>query len=43
VLTLALATTALAAPATQTISVTFNFATVNSILGGQVSGNAYVS
>jgi hypothetical protein len=43
VLRLALATTALAAPATQMISVTFNFATVNSILGGQVSGNAFVS
>jgi len=44
VLTLALTTTALAAPAaTQTVSVNFSYATFNSILGGQISGNASVS
>jgi hypothetical protein len=43
-LTLALTTTALAAPATtQTVSVYFNNVSFNSILGGQISGNASVS
>ncbi|MEP6693312.1 MAG: hypothetical protein ABJB39_01555 [Chloroflexota bacterium] len=43
VLTLALTTTALAAPAGQTIDVNFSYVTFNSILGGQISGNASVS
>ena len=43
VLTLAFATTALAAPATQTINVYFGYVSFNSILGGQISGNASVS
>jgi len=43
VLTLAFATTAFAASAGQTISVNFNYVSFNSILGGQVSGNASVS
>lgn len=42
-LTLAFATTALAAPAAQTISANFSYVSFNSILGGQISGNAYVS
>ncbi|HEV8656812.1 MAG TPA: hypothetical protein VGR85_15000 [Candidatus Limnocylindria bacterium] len=43
VLTLALSTTAFAAPSTQTISVYFSYVTFSSILGGQISGNASVS
>ena len=43
VLMLAFATTALAAPATQTINVYFSYVGFNSILGGQISGNASVS
>lgn len=43
VLTLAFATTALAAPATGTINVYFGYVSFNSILGGQISGNASVS
>ena len=43
VLTLALTTTAFAAPASQTIGVNFTYAGFNSILGGQISGSAAVS
>ena len=43
VLTFALSTTALAAQANQTIDITFGYVSFNSILGGQISGNAYVS
>lgn len=43
VLTLALTTTALAAPATGTIGITFSTVTFSSILGGQISGNGSVS
>ena len=43
VLTLALTTTALAAPATQTISINFSYVSFSSILGGAISGNASVS
>lgn len=43
VLTLALSTTALAAPTTQTVSIYFGYVSFNSILGGQISGNASVS
>lgn len=43
VLTLAFTTTALAAPSDQTVSIYFNQVSFNSILGGQVSGNAAVS
>ena len=43
VLTLALTTTALAAPATQTLSINFSYVNFSSILGGQISGNASVS
>lgn len=43
VLTLALTTTAVAAPATQTISINFSYVSFSSILGGQISGNASVS
>jgi len=43
VLTLAFTTTALAAPSNQTISVYFSQVSFNSILGGQISGNATVS
>lgn len=43
VLTLALSTTALAAPATQTIAINFSYVNFSSILGGQISGNASVS
>lgn len=43
VLTLALTTTAFAASADQTISVYFNYVSFNSILGGQISGNASAS
>jgi hypothetical protein len=42
-LTLALTTTAFAAPATQAISINFSYASFNSILGGQISGSASVS
>jgi hypothetical protein len=34
---------ALAAPATQTISINFTYVSFSSILGGQISGNASVS
>jgi hypothetical protein len=40
VLTFALSTTALAAPTNQTISIYFGYVSFNSILGGQISGNA---
>jgi hypothetical protein len=43
VLTLAFSTTALAASSNQTISVYFSQVSFNSILGGQISGNASVS
>jgi len=43
VLTLALTTTALAAPATETLSINFSYVNFSSILGGQISGNASVS
>jgi len=43
VLTLALTTTALAAPATETLSINFSYVTFSSILGGQLSGNASVT
>jgi hypothetical protein len=43
VLTLAFTTTALAASSNQTISVYFSQVSFNSILGGQISGNASVS
>ena len=43
VLTLALTTTALAAPATGTISINFSYVNFSSILGGQISGNASVT
>ncbi len=42
VLTLALSTTSLAASASQTVSVYFGYVSFNSILGGQISGNASV-
>ena len=40
VLTLAFTSTALAAPSGQSISVNFSYVSFNSILGGQISGNA---
>lgn len=44
VFTLALTTTALAAPAAdQTVSINFSYVSFNSILGGQISGNASVT
>jgi hypothetical protein len=43
VLTFAFTTTALAAPSNQTIDVYFGYVSFNSILGGQISGNASVS
>ena len=43
VLTLAFTTSALAAPATQTISINFSSVSYSSILGGQITGNASVS
>jgi len=43
VLTLAFTTTALAAPAGQTLSANFSYVTFNSILGGQITGNASIS
>ena len=43
VLALSLTTTALAAPATQTIGISFTYVSFSSILGGQISGNASVS
>jgi len=43
VLTLAFTTSALAAPATQTISINFSYVNFSSILGGAISGNASVS
>lgn len=43
VLTLALTTTAIAAPPTQSLSIYFSYVNFSSILGGQISGNASVS
>lgn len=43
VLTLAFTTSALAAPATQTISINFSYVNFSSILGGAISGSASVS
>ena len=43
VLTLAFTTSALAAPATETVSAYFGYVSFSSILGGQVTGNASVS
>ena len=43
VLTLAFTTSALAAPATQTISINFTYVNFSSILGGAISGSASVS